>query len=161
MARCRGLRGNSGQALIETAVVFAFLAMPILAGTAQIGLFVYYSIEVTNSATAGAMYGMQSSAFAEPSNYPSLIAAARADAPDFSGVSLTVTPTTYWACSTDVAGTQYATKPQADAACTGGTNHTLPFIKVVTSATVTPIIHCPGLPSSFPLSGSSVQEVLP
>ena len=161
-ARCRGLCGESGDALVELALACSFLGIPLLLGTAEMGYAVYYSVEITDAASAGALYGMQSATYADAANIPAVQSAAQAEAPDF-GTNLTVTPTTYYACSLAAGGTQYPiaqyTLAQATAACTGTNNHPVEFIQVVTSATATPPVHCPGLPKTFTLGGTSVQVV--
>lgn len=159
LTRCRDLRGDSGNALIELALIFSFLGMPMLLGTAEMGFLVYDSIEISNSAYAGSLYGMQSLTYA--SNTSGMKSAAQAEAPDFS-TALTVTPTTYYACSIALGGTQYTgsnAQSNAKAGCTGAYNHPLEFVEVNVSASVTPPIHCPGLPKTFTLSELSVMEV--
>jgi Flp pilus assembly protein TadG len=158
-ARLRGLKGERADSLVELAVFFAFLGLPLLAGMGELGLLVYDSIEISNAANAGAMYGMQSQVFAQSSS--GIIGAAQAEASDF-GTSLSVVPATYYACSTSLGGTQYTgTNAQSNAksACTGGSNHALQFIQVGVSVVVTPAVQCPGLPNTFTLTGSAVMEV--
>lgn len=154
-----GLRCESGNALVELAVIVAFLGVPLLLGTAEMALVVYESIEISNAAHAGAAYAMQSLTYA--SNTTGITSAAQDEAPDF-GTSLSVTPATFYACSAAIDGTRYTgTNAQTSAtnACTGGSNHPLEFVQVNTSAVVTPPIHLPGLTSSFTLTGCSVMEV--
>jgi hypothetical protein len=144
---------------VELALIVSLLGIPLLIGTAQMGILVYYSIEVSNAAHAATMYGMQSLVFA--SNTTGMITVARAEATDF-GTSMTVTPTTYYACSNAVGGTQYtgvAAQLTATLACTLSLSHALEFVQVTTSVAVTPSIHLPGLPATFTLTGSSVMEV--
>lgn len=160
LARCTRLRDDDrGQALVELALVLSFLGVPLLLGTAQMGLLIHDSIEVADAANAGALYAMQNNADASLTSV--ITSTAQAEAPDVS--SLTVTPTPYYACTSAVGGTQYViptyTSTQAAAMCTGGGNHALEFIQVQTSATVTPLIHFPGLPSSYTLKGQAVMEV--
>ncbi|HXB63169.1 MAG TPA: hypothetical protein VNU94_10005 [Acidobacteriaceae bacterium] len=145
--------------MVELAVVVSLLGVPLLLGTGQMGIVVYDSIEVSNAAHVGAEYGMQSLTYAADTS--NIIAAARAEASDF-GSSLTVTPTVYYACSLAVGGTQYTgsnAQTNATAACTGGYNRALEFIQVNTSVAVTPMVRCPGLPTVYTLTGSSVMEV--
>jgi len=159
LTRCRGLRDESGSALVELAVVVAFLGIPLLLGTAEMASLVYDSIEISNAANAGSAYGMQSLTFA--SNTSGMTTAAQTEASDF-GTALSVTPTSYYACSSAVGGTQYTgtnAQSNATAACTGTGNHALEFVKVTTSASVIPSIHWIGLPASYTLTGSSVSEV--
>jgi Flp pilus assembly protein TadG len=154
--RLMELRGESGNAIVELALVLSLFGMPLMLGAVQVAGLVYDSIEVSNAAHAAAMYGMWSSAFAGENSDMTTIA--QADAADF-GSKLTVTPTTYYACSAAIGGTTYSTQSAATTACTGAGNHPLQFVKVITSATVTPPIHWPGLPASYTLTGSSIMEV--
>jgi Flp pilus assembly protein TadG len=154
-----GLRGESGGALIELALVVGLLGVPMLLGTAEMGMLAYDSIEVTDAANAGALYGMRSSTFA--ANTSAITTAAQTEAADF-GTRLGVTPSTFYVCSTAVTGTQYTgtnAQTNAQTACTGGSTHALEFVQVLTSVTVTPPILCPGLPNSWTLHGASVMEV--
>lgn len=151
------LMNDAGNAALELALTFGIFGVPLLLGTSEMALLIYDSIEVSNSAHAGAMYGMMSSTFA--SNSPGIIAAAQAEAADF-GTKLTVTPTTYYACSNAVNGTQYSTESAASAVCpANASNHYLQFVNVVSSVNITSPIQCPGLPKTWAVSGSSVMEV--
>jgi Flp pilus assembly protein TadG len=160
MVRCSGVRGERGDALIELAVMFSLVGVPLLLGTVQMGFLVYDSVEISNAANAGALYGMQNSGYASSSS--GITSAAQAEAADF-GTKLTVTPTTYYACTNAVGGTQYPTssytQTQAATHCGGTGNQTLEFVQVTASASVTPLIHCPGLPTSYTLTDTSVMEV--
>jgi Flp pilus assembly protein TadG len=157
VAGCRRLEDNRGSATLELALVFSFLAAPIMLGTAETAFMIYDSIEVSNAAHAGAMYGMISATFAQ--NTATIQAAAQAEAPDLKG-NMTVTPTTYFACSATPGGTQYSTQTAATQACgSGSSNHSLQFIQVATSASINPPVHIPGLPKTWTLTGFSVMEV--
>jgi Flp pilus assembly protein TadG len=158
--RCTGLRGERGDALIELAFLFSLVGVPLLLGTVQMGFLVYDTVEISNAANAGALYGMQNSAYAASS--AGIRSAAQAEAADF-GTKLTVTPTTYYACSNAVGGTQYPTSSytqgQAATHCGGTGNQALEFVQVIASAAVTPTIHCPGLPTTYTLTNTAVMEV--
>lgn len=157
-ARCRLAGGDRGSAMVELALVVAILGVPLLLGVVQMGCLIYYSIEVSDAANAGVLYGMRTTFSADNTG---MITAAQADAADFK-TNLGVTPTTYWVCALAVGGTQYpgaSGQQNAVAACTGAGNHALQFVQVNTSVTVTPPIHCPGLPSSFALKGQAAMEV--
>ncbi|MDP9051836.1 MAG: pilus assembly protein [Acidobacteriota bacterium] len=158
-ARLRGLRSESGSALIELALVTGFLGVPLLLGTAQMGILAYDSVEVSNAANAGALYGMRNGTFAADSN--GITTAARADASDF-GNNLVVTSSAYYVCATAMTGTQYLGvngKTNATAACTGAGNHGIQLVQVNTSVSVTPTIHWSVLTSSLTLRGTSVMGV--
>jgi Flp pilus assembly protein TadG len=153
------VRGELGSSMVELALVVSLLGTPLLLGTGEMGLVVYDSIEVSNAASAGAYYAMQSSTFA--GNTTGISTAAKAEAADVSN-SLSVTSSTYYACSAAIAGTQYTgTNAQADATsgCTGTGNHPLEFVKVTVSDTITPGIRLPSLAGSFALSRTAVMEV--
>lgn len=152
----RLLRGEAGTSIVELALILGFMGAPLLLGTAQVGFLVYDSIEISNAAHAGAMFGMMSNANAN--NSTTITTAAQSEASDF-GTNLTVTPTVYWACSAAEGGSQYSTSAAATTACTGSTNHPLEFVQVAVSASATPPIHLPGLPASYTLSSTSVMEV--
>lgn len=148
---------DTGTAILELSLILSIFGMPLLLGTAETAMLVYDSIEVSNAAHAGAMYGMMSSTFA--ADNAKITAAAQAEASDF-GSNLTVTPTSFYACSAAIDGAQFATEAAASVACpSGATNHYLQFVQVVTSASVASPIHVVGLPKTITLTGSSVMEV--
>jgi Flp pilus assembly protein TadG len=149
------LRDEAGQAIVEMSLLLVLFGVPLMLGTGEFGILIYDSIEVSNAAHAGAMFGMMS--MANASDTSEIITVAQAEAADF-GTNLTVTPTYYWACSTALAGTTYATQTAANTACTGS-SHALEFVKVVTRASATPLIHCPGLPKTVTMGGLSIMEV--
>lgn len=154
---CQKMRRCDGNATVELALAFSFLLTPIMLGTAEVAFLVYDSIEITNAAHAGAMYGMISSTFAADSS--GIQAAAQSEAADF-GTSLTVTPNVFYACSASIGGTQYSTQSAAAAACpANASNHYLQFVQVNSSATITPPIQMVGLPKTWTLQGSSTMEV--
>jgi Flp pilus assembly protein TadG len=157
VAGYRRLEDNSGSATLELALTFSVLAAPLMLGASETAFMVYDSIEVSNAAHAGAMYGMYSQTFA--TNTTQIQAVAQAEAADLKG-QLTVTPTVYFACSATPGGTQYTTQIAATQAC-GSTpsNHSLEFVQVATSATINPPLHVPGLPNTWTLKGFSVMEV--
>lgn len=144
-----------GSALLETALLLSFLGAPLFIGTADLASVIYDSIEVSNAAHAGAVYGMMSATYA--SDASGIETAAQSEAADF-GSNLTVTPTVYWACSSAQGGTQYSTQTAATTACTGS-SHPLEFLQVVANVAATPPVHFPLLPSTFNLVSTSVIEV--
>jgi Flp pilus assembly protein TadG len=151
------LRNDGGNAALEFAFAFGLLGTPLILGTSEVAFLVYDSIELSNCAHAGAMYGMMSSTFA--SDTSGIQTAAQQEAADF-GSKVTVTPTTYYACSTAINGTQYSTQSAAAAVCpANATNHYLEFVNVVSSMNITPPVQMPGLPKTWTISGSSTMEV--
>jgi Flp pilus assembly protein TadG len=142
------LRSTSGQSLVELAVAGPFMVF-LLLGILEFGQIVYYSIEVTNAAKAGASYGELTSADAYDQNGIKL--AALAAAPDLSSSNLSVTSSRSCICSDGSAST-----------CSLGdcpTSHIETMVTVNTSATISPIITLPGF-NSFTLSGQAIQQCL-
>ena len=147
---------ESGSALIELALTLSLVGLPLLFGTIYAGVLVFDNIEIANAAHAGAMYGMQSSTYA--SDTTGMTSAAQAEAPDLA-TGLVVAPTTFYACSAAIDGTQYTVQSDATAACTGGSNHALEFVKVTARYVATPFASIPGMQRSVTVSGVSVMEV--
>ena len=140
--------GESGQALIETAISVALLVIFIL-GIAEIGRLAYAAIEVTSAAKAAAQYAAQNHAAAD--NTAGIQAAAAAAAPTLS--NLTATPAYSYTCS-------YEGQPTTGApgSCPG--SQIVETVNIQTSASFDPLIHLPGLPTLFTLHGQAVQQVL-
>jgi Flp pilus assembly protein TadG len=156
LARCQGSRDETGGAMVEMGLMLAILGVPLFLGTSYFGVLLVDQIEVANAAHAGAMYAMTSSTFAEDTS--NIIAAAQAETNRF-GTSLNVTPSIYYACSNAISGTQYTSQTLANTACTGSTTHTLEFISVTASASVTPPGSVPGYARTVTISSTSVMEV--
>ncbi len=142
--------------MIELALVFSLLGVPLLLGTVELGFVAYYSIEVSDAANAGALYGMQN--LTNAADATEITTVAQADAPVF-GANLIVTSNPYYACASAVGGTKYTTQSAATTACTGTGNEALEFIQVSTSVTVKAPITLPGLPKTYTLHGNSDLEV--
>ncbi len=155
-AVCRGLRGEGGSSLVETALILSVFGVPLLLGAADAATVIYRSIEISNAAHAGAMYGMQSASYATQTSQ--MTTAAQAEASDF-GTNLTVTPTMYFACSAAQGGTSYTVLATANTNCTGSLGHTLAYVKVIASAPVALPFTCCGFSGSITVSRTSVMEV--
>ncbi len=150
--RCAALRDTAGGALVELALVVpVFVAL--LLGAAEFARLAYASIEVSNAARAGVAYGSQSSTTA--SDISGMQTAATNDGANVTGLSATATE--FWTCSgSTVPYTQLSSPPT----CTGTGNHLLNYVQVTTTATVNPLIHVPGLPTTFTLHGLAIMRVL-
>jgi Flp pilus assembly protein TadG len=150
--RYPALREMVGGALVELALVVpVFVAL--LLGAAEFARLAYASIEVSNAARAGVAYGSQSSTTA--SDISGMQTAATNDGANVTGLSATATE--FWACSgSTVPYTQLSSPPT----CTGTGNHLLNYVQVTTTATVNPLIHVPGLPTTFTLHGLAIMRVL-
>jgi Flp pilus assembly protein TadG len=143
--------GESGQALVEMALSLPLFVL-LLLGAVEFGRLAYAAIEVSNAARAAVAFadqnhayafdttGMQNAAQVEYTINPSALSVA--------------TPTYTCTCSDSGASVDCF----AAGVCTGAQR--LETITVQTSATFDPIIHLPGLPTSFTLYGQAVQAVL-
>lgn len=147
---------QSGQSLVEIAVTLPILTILLLGG-AELARLAYASIEVTNAAKAGAQYGDQNHAFASTDNGGMTIAA-QADAQNLSG--LIVTSYRQYQCS-NAPGVMLAVDSNdnpSNTACTGSQIEEI--LTVTTKATFDPLIHLPGLPTTYTLTGTATQVVL-
>lgn len=138
---------DSGTALVELAIAFP-LFTTFLLGSAEIARVAYASIEVTNAAKAAVQYGAQTSATATDSTGIKLAAAS--EAYNLSGLSTTVS--TSCICSDGTASTCLNTD------CSSSQIEQL--LSVKTQVTIDPLIHAPGLPTSYTIQGGATQNVL-
>jgi Flp pilus assembly protein TadG len=138
---------TAAQSLIETALVVSLFAL-LLVGTAELGRVAYAAIEVSNAARAGAAYGAQNGSTAADST--GIATAAANDAANLSGV---ITTSSYSCiCSNGTSST-----------CTPGdcsTSHIEETVTVNSQVSFDPLIHLPGLPTTYTLKGKAVQKCL-
>ena len=143
----RGLgRRSEGQSLIETALVFPIL-VTLLIGAADLARIARASIAVSNAAKAGVQYGTESGFTAQDST-----GIATAAANEASNLTLTTSSSYSCVCSDGSASTCQNT----DCA----TSHVVETVTVNTQTDVTPLIHLPGLPSTYTVKGLAVQRCL-
>lgn len=138
---------NAGQSLVETAILVPLLTL-ILVGAAELGRVAYAAVEVSNAARAGAAYGAQNGGTA--SDTTGIANAAANDASNLTG--LTTTSSHSCICSDGTAST-----------CTNTdcpSSHIEETLTVNTSVTYNPLLHLPGLPTTFTLTGQAVQKCL-
>jgi Flp pilus assembly protein TadG len=126
--------------MVEFAIVLPFLAL-LLIGLIDFGRYMYAGIVVANAARAGVQYGAQN--LQKAADTTGMKNAAIADAGTLPNVS--PSPTAY--CL--VGG--------SSGSC--GAAGAVPYVKVVTTGTYTPLIHYPGLPASLTVSGSAIMRV--
>ncbi|MBV8437569.1 MAG: pilus assembly protein [Silvibacterium sp.] len=138
---------TAGQSLIETALLGSLFVV-LLLGVGELGRVAYASIEVANAARAGAAYGMQNGATASDST--GIATAAANDAANLTG--LTTTSSTSCVCSDGTSSTC------AIGDCSA--SHIEEIVTVNTSVTFSPVIHLPGLPTSYTLHGKAVQKCM-
>lgn len=147
-----------GQALVEAAIAAPILFV-LLMGAGEIARIAYMAIEVANAARAGAAYAALSANTIGDTK--GTILAAKDDAYDIYQVSgLTTTKSAPgYVCSDGSAATVITgalpTCPNGDQGA-----HPLEYVTVTSSANFDPLIHIPGLPTSFTLSSSATELCL-
>jgi Flp pilus assembly protein TadG len=138
--------GDAGQALVETALSVAFLAV-LLLGAVEFAQLALVSIEVSNAARAGVQYGAQSGSTANDTTGIQAVASSDAS-------NITLDPTavsTSYICSDGTASTG------ANTDCPN--SHIEEILTVKTQATYTPRIKIPGFSRPFTLTGQAIQKV--
>lgn len=153
---------GSGQALVELAMVLAFGSFLVILclGVVEFGKLVYWSIEVSSAAKAGAQYAAQTSATAiDPTGFQN---AATASAPDLVSSGLTATRTLWCVCRTTGSYSSPSSSSSLIVDCSGVTcSGTVNLgVTVNTSVTVTPPYKLSMFPSSYTLTGSATQECI-
>ncbi|HEV2323899.1 MAG TPA: TadE/TadG family type IV pilus assembly protein [Terracidiphilus sp.] len=150
----RSRRGETGQSLVEAALVAPIFFL-LLMGAAELARVAYVAIEVSNAARSGAQFGAQST---KTYNDGTGIATAASD--DASNVSATQTiNTTFaigYACSDGTTAIPPSTSNNGKASCASGAQ-AIPTDIVTSSVNFDPLIHIPGLPSTFTISSSATE----
>lgn len=136
---------EAGQALVETALLVPLL-ITILVGAAEMARVAYAAIEVANAAHAGAQYGAQNGYTA--SDTTGIATAASNDAFNLTGITTTSSYTCV--CSDGTASTCQTSD------CSS--SHIEETLTVNTSVTIDPLIHLPGLPTTYTLKGQAIQK---
>jgi Flp pilus assembly protein TadG len=145
-------RDESGGSLVETALTSVFLITMML-GSIELARVAYTAIEVANAAKAAVSYGAENIGTVTDTTGIQTVAAD--DAANLT--SLTTTPVVSGICSDGTACTG-AGNTCTNTDCSGvEIEH---ILTVTTSATYSPLIRVPGLPTSFTLHGKAVQKVL-
>jgi Flp pilus assembly protein TadG len=147
-------RGEAGQSLVEAALVAPVFFL-LLMGAAELARVAYVAIEVSNAARSGAQYGAQSSG--TYGDTTGIQTAASGDASNVSGVS--TTSSIGYQCSDGTTVTPPSTSNGGKASCASGAQP-LARVVVTSSANFNPLIHIPGLPTTFPISSTATETCL-
>ncbi|MGC1782882.1 MAG: TadE/TadG family type IV pilus assembly protein [Acidobacteriaceae bacterium] len=139
-------RRESGQALVELAFTLPLLAL-LLLGAGEFARLAYAAIETSNAARAGVQYGAQNHVTA--SDFAGMQIAATDDGTDVP--QIVATATHFCGCANGTVSTC------ASGDCTG--SRIIEYVQVNTTATVDPLIHVPGLPTTFTLNGQAIMRV--
>lgn len=163
-------RDDRGAALVEVALWTGLIFLPLVMGTFEVARLAYYSIEVENSARAGASYGSVNLGNAY-NNQTTIKQAAKNDARDLA--NLVATPDTSCVCETvthsnGTTTTSFSSAMQCKSsnypACNSdnatSTQYSIQYTTVSTSANVSTLFTIPGFPSTRTLGGYSALRVL-
>jgi Flp pilus assembly protein TadG len=140
--------GEAGGAFVETAVTVPLLFILIL-GAVETAQVAYASIEVANAAKAAVAYGAQSGGTAGDTT--GITYAATQDAANIPSLTVPTISVSY-ICSDGSAATGLST----DCA----SSHIEEILTVTTQATVSSVVHLPGLPTSYTLHGQASEKCL-
>jgi Flp pilus assembly protein TadG len=141
---------EEAQSLIELALMMPLFIL-LLLGTTEFARFAWAAVLTASAARAGAQYGCQNAATA--ADTAGIQAYAASDSVNLTG--LTTTSSVSCICSN---GASIPSCSNALASCAAPAT-ILDYVQVNTSATVTPLGHYPGLPTSFTATGQSIMVV--
>lgn len=141
------LGSQAGNSLLEVALMMPMFTT-LIVGAAEFTRLAYAEIEVTSAARSGAEYGAQTRATA--ADLTGIQNEAVASSPDVT--NLQATASTFCTCSD---GTSI-TCSSAGTSCSARISE---YVQVNTSASIDPLFHVPGLPTTYTLSGIAVQRV--
>jgi Flp pilus assembly protein TadG len=136
-------RRMKGQSTVELAIAFPVLAL-LLVVVGDFARVFYTAIEVANAARAGVQYGAQSYATAIETD--KIKQAVLNDGANLSGLSATTSNICMCGGQVVACSPPQCSQPQT-------------YVKVTATATFTPILKFPGLPTSVPLSSTAIMEV--
>jgi Flp pilus assembly protein TadG len=148
------LAERKGQSLLELALALPLFIL-ILIGSAEVARFAWASIVASNAARAGAQYGAQNHTTA--TNTAAISNAVAGESVNLGG-ALISTSDVSCACATGTSTVAFACS-NARTACPSP-SVILEYVEVNTTATITPLIHYPGLPRTFTTRGHATLQVL-
>jgi Flp pilus assembly protein TadG len=135
-----------GQAAVELAFSVPLLIVLLLV-VVETGRICLVAIALSSAARAGVQYGAQN--LTTVSDSSGMQNAAKADAPNLT--AMTATGSHYCQCSNGSASTCLST----DCA----SSHRLTYVEVNTSATYTPLVNWPGVPTTTTLTSEAIMRV--
>jgi Flp pilus assembly protein TadG len=155
-------RDQAGGAIVETALAVNFLFLFLL-GALEFGRVTYASMAVTNAAKAGAQYGAQGTAYCTDTDNTSaqnggIQKAAQNEAGwvySQNASSFQTTSSLSYICSDDTAVTDL-TNLNNDCK----TSQLERIVTVTSTVSFKPIIHVPGTPTTYSLTGGATQKVM-
>lgn len=142
---------EDAQSLIELTLVIPLFLL-LLIGSAELARVAWAAILTANAARAGAAYGSQS---VNTATKGAVIQAYAAN----DGVNLTnlvTTPTTFCTCSNGNTIGSCVNTALTDCPAPATIFN---YVQVNTSSTVTPLLHLPGLPRTFTVTGQAIMVI--
>jgi len=139
---------EDGGSLVETCLTLPVLVLMIL-GAAEFTRVAYTSLEVVSAAKAGVSYGAETGA--TTTDTAGITYAAQHDSANLTGLQVTSVSSSF-VCSDGSAATGLNTD------CS--TSHIEQTLTVQTQMTMDPLIHVPGLPTTYTINGSASQVCL-
>lgn len=143
-------RGEAGGALVETALTLPLL-VTLITGAVELSRVAYTSLEVVSAARAGVSYGTETGGTA--SDTTGITYAAQNDAPNVTTLTVTSVSSSY-SCSDGTA----APGPPYNMDCPN--SHIEQTLTVQTQAEIDPLIHLPGLPTTYTITGQASELCL-
>ena len=149
-----------GQAILEFALMLPCLIL-LNVGIVELGRTIYYTIETNNAATAGASYGAD-----QPSLSSGIIVPMQNAAIAEANMGSLMTATATYGCTCDPRdgstrdGTSctYPVPAQSSCGTISCSGQIVHCVQVTTHATISPIFHYPGLPSTYEANGRAVMR---
>lgn len=154
----RTLRSQSGQSLVELALITPILLLLVI-GTVEMGRYASLSILVGNAARAGAEYGAQNPTTAGDTT--GIRNAALADLQDISSFNPQPTVASTFVCGCDNGGT-IIPSPETNAACGVTCNvgsHLVTSVQVTVTGTFTSMFSYPGIPPQLTITSTATERV--
>jgi len=153
--RCQvARRSESGQSLVEVALLLPFLVLMML-GVIELGRYAYIGILVGNAARAGAAYGIES--LPQSVDTVNISLAAQNDFQNNGQSGLTVTSSVSCGCDSGGSVTSSACTGAGSGSCASG--HWVVIVSVTASGTFNSLFNYPGISSSITISRTSSMRV--
>lgn len=160
--KCPRTPCECGSALVETAITLP-LFFVLMLGAVELARVARAAIQISNAAKAAVAYGAQN--FSTDTDTAGMQKAATDEVDDIPGLTFTSTnvqASLSGVCSSGKActGPDNGSGPTCTSNDCGTGDHAQTIVSVSTSATIDPLIHVPGLPTTYTVYGSAVQTVL-
>lgn len=146
---------DCGQASLELALCLPLFVLLVL-GAAEIANVVWASIQLNNAAHAGAQFASLSHTYAQ--SVSEIETAAQNEAPKLT-ITFPTVPTQTCSCVTPAGGSTAGDCSSIIGSC-ATPNIIVDAVQVQTQAIVAPLIHFPGLPSSYTLKAQATMDVI-